>query len=170
MTIYTYNISKSISESLGLEFIEDINLSDQILHKQQKQFIFCDSVPPTVNLHLTNMTFEERKQLTKAANEKKKGMKESLQSRGIKSLAQKKRWSNMSVRQRKEMGIKSRNGVSEENKKTQTKAATAAYSPVREKGHKKTLTECPYCGIIGGKPIMKRFHFERCKKYEHILC
>ena len=31
------------------------------------------------------------------------------------------------------------------------------------KGKKKPTTKCPYCGIIGGIPVLKRFHFENCK-------
>lgn len=163
MTIYTYNFSKSISEALGLDFIENIDLSDQIVYEQYKQYTPQNKIPSSFGSSLKGMTVEERKQLTKAANEKKRGLKESLKSRGIKSIAQKKRWSNMNAEQRKEMGVKSRNGISEEKRKTQTAAAILAYSPAREKGRKKDLTECPYCGIIGAGPVMKRFHFERCK-------
>lgn len=32
------------------------------------------------------------------------------------------------------------------------------------KGNKKPITECPYCGIIGAIPVLKRFHFNNCKK------
>ena len=31
------------------------------------------------------------------------------------------------------------------------------------KGKKKPVTKCPYCGIVGGIPVLKRFHFENCK-------
>lgn len=162
MSIYTFEFLKSISDALGLEFLENNNLSDQVLHqtvKQQKTI----KIPSVLSSHIASMTKEERKQLTLSANIKKKGMKESSKSRGIKSIAQKKRWANMTEFERKEMGIKSRNGVSDEKKRTQTLAAISSYSPAREKGLKKHLTECPHCGMIGGAPIMKRYHFERCK-------
>jgi hypothetical protein len=32
------------------------------------------------------------------------------------------------------------------------------------KGNKKATTECPHCGIIGGVAVLKRFHFDKCKK------
>ena len=31
------------------------------------------------------------------------------------------------------------------------------------KGVKKAITKCPYCNIIGGIPVLKRFHFDNCK-------
>ena len=162
MSIYTFDFSKSVSIALGIEHIEDTNLSDQVLHETIKTQI-SSNVPSPLAAHIAVMSFEERKQMTSAANATKRGMKESSRSRGIKSVAQKKRWVNMTETERKEMGIKSRNGVSEENRKTQTLAAISTYSPAREKGLKKPLIKCPHCGIIGGAPIMKRYHFERCE-------
>jgi hypothetical protein len=29
---------------------------------------------------------------------------------------------------------------------------------------KKEIITCPYCNKVGGKPVMKRFHFDNCKK------
>jgi hypothetical protein len=34
---------------------------------------------------------------------------------------------------------------------------------IANKGKKKPITECPYCGIIGAIPVLKRFHFDNCK-------
>jgi hypothetical protein len=31
------------------------------------------------------------------------------------------------------------------------------------KGMKKPTTKCPHCNIIGGVPVLKRFHFNNCK-------
>jgi hypothetical protein len=31
------------------------------------------------------------------------------------------------------------------------------------KGKIKPITKCPYCGIVGGIPVLKRFHFDNCK-------
>jgi hypothetical protein len=36
-----------------------------------------------------------------------------------------------------------------------------------QKGVPKEQVECPYCGKIGGKPIMGRYHFENCKLKEN---
>ena len=44
--------------------------------------------------------------------------------------------------------------LSEEHKKKISKA---------KKGIKQNLIKCPYCDKEGGKPIMKRWHFEKCK-------
>jgi hypothetical protein len=33
------------------------------------------------------------------------------------------------------------------------------------KGIKQPLVECPYCGKIGGKSLMKRYHLKKCKHY-----
>jgi hypothetical protein len=151
-----------MSEVLDIDFIENPNLSDQVLH------MIChlddtSVVPGVLVKHIENMTQDEKNAMTKAANEKKRGMKESARSRGIKSFAQKKRWSNMSKEQRKEIGRLSRNGISEEGKNKSISALITSYSPEREKGRKKTLVSCPHCDIIGGKPIMYRYHFEKCK-------
>jgi hypothetical protein len=35
------------------------------------------------------------------------------------------------------------------------------------KGHKKEVVTCPYCDKAGGKPVMKRFHFDNCKQKNH---
>jgi hypothetical protein len=34
----------------------------------------------------------------------------------------------------------------------------------KQKGLYKPIIECPYCNKIGGKPAMKRWHFNNCKK------
>jgi hypothetical protein len=162
MTIYSFITANAISNALELEISEDVNISDQYLYNIIKE-LKPSKIPSVLSEHIAAMSEEERKQLTKAANSKKRGMKESSESKAIKSIAQRKRWAEMSIQERKEMGLKSKNGISEENKKTQTLAANRAYSPAREKGLKKPLTKCPHCGKIGGGPIMKRYHFERCK-------
>ena len=30
-------------------------------------------------------------------------------------------------------------------------------------GYKQDIIECPYCGKLGGKGLMRRWHFENCK-------
>lgn len=30
-------------------------------------------------------------------------------------------------------------------------------------GHKKVIVECPRCGKTGGKPVMVRYHFDKCR-------
>lgn len=161
MTIYTYTISQSISKTLGIQFTEIPELSDQELHKISHESD-CVIVGPYTK-HIERMSQDERNAMTSAANERKRGMKESDRSRGIKSVAQKERWQNMTDEQRKAMGKLSREGISEEGKNRAITALITSYSPEREKGKKKTLVSCPHCDTIGGKPIMYRFHFEKCK-------
>jgi hypothetical protein len=161
MTIYTYTISQSISKTLGIQFTEIPELSDQELHKISHESD-CVIVGPYTK-HIERMSQDERNAMTSAANERKRGMKESDRSRGIKSVAQKERWQNMTDEQRKAMGKLSREGISEEGKNRAITALITSYSPEREKGKKKILVSCPHCDTIGGKPIMYRFHFEKCK-------
>lgn len=117
----------------------------------------------SVTRHRSSLSEEQRKDLTKKANESKKGFKESDLSRALKSEAQKKRFSSMDEEQRKQHGAKSRMGISEEGKRTQTVGMNKAFSPVREKGYKQSLTFCPHCGKVGGSNAMKRFHMDNCK-------
>jgi hypothetical protein len=161
MTIYTYTISQSISKTLGIQFTEIPELSDQELHKISHESD-CVIVGPYTK-HIERMSQDERNAMTSAANERKRGMKESDRSRGIKSVAQKERWRNMTDEQRKAIGKLSREGISEEGKIKAITALKTSYSPEREKDRKKTLVSCPHCATIGGKPIMYRFHFENCK-------
>jgi len=161
MTIYTYTISQSISKTLGIQFTEIPELSDQELHKISHESD-CVIVGPYTK-HIEKMSQAEKNAMTKAANDRKRGMTESTRSRAIKSFAQKERWQNMTDEQRKAMGKLSREGISEEGKNRAITALITSYSPEREKGKKKILVSCPHCDIIGGKPIMYRFHFEKCK-------
>lgn len=162
MSIYTYEITTAISLALGLDPIETIEVSDQHLHEMLKTATH-KNIPFRFS-HKKHLSEEERKSMTKPANDKKRGMKESARSKCIKSFSQKKRWENMSEEQRKEMGIKSKNGISEEGKKRQTKNANLSFSPARQKGVKQPLTICPHCSKIGGRAIMGRYHFDRCKE------
>jgi hypothetical protein len=162
MTIYTYAFSQSLCKTLGIEFVENPELSDQALYKLKRKNEDCVIVGPYTK-HIEKMSKDERNAMTAAANERKRGMIESDCSRGIKSIAQKERWKNMTDDQRKEMGRLSRNGISEKGKNRAITALITSYSPEREKGKKKTLVSCPHCDTIGGKPIMYRFHFEKCK-------
>lgn len=162
MSIYTYHFSQSISASLGISFEEIPQLSDQKLHEDISN-IEHENVAGPYAKHIEKMSLQERKDMTKNANAKKRGMKESSYSRSIKSAAQKKRWNNMTEEQRKEMGRLSRNGMSEESKNNHINAMLKAFSPARQKGIKQPLTTCPYCAKVGGRPIMIRYHFENCK-------
>ena len=116
----------------------------------------------SVTNHRASLSLEERKQLTKKANNVKLGSTESEHSRALKKEAQKARFASMSEEQRKEHGVKSRNGISEDGKKRQIVGMIHAFSPVREKGFKQQLTTCPHCGKNGGAFAMKRYHFDRC--------
>ena len=49
--------------------------------------------------------------------------------------------------------------LSEEARERQKNAAREALS-----GKPKQKVVCPYCNKIGGKPVMMRFHFEKCKE------
>jgi hypothetical protein len=33
----------------------------------------------------------------------------------------------------------------------------------------KEVITCPHCNQMGGKPVMKRFHFDKCKSLMHKL-
>jgi len=162
MVIYSYEFAHSVSTPLHVPFEEIPELSDQILH----EFVALaekSNIPGPYSAQCSKMSIEEKKAMTVAANDAKRGSKESVRSRGIKSIAQKKRWSNMSDEQRKEIGKLSRAGLSDEGKVNQTKNAIAAFSPVRQKGYVQSLTKCPHCLKEGGAFAMKRYHFERCK-------
>jgi hypothetical protein len=162
MTIYTYHFAQNLCDALGIDFVENPDLSDQNMHKLPSNMEEIVIVGPYTK-HIEKMSQDERNAMTAAANERKRGMKESDRSRGIKSVAQKERWQNMTDEQRKEIGKLSREGISEEGKIKAITALKTSYSPEREKGKKKTLVSCPHCDTIGGKPIMYRFHFEKCK-------
>jgi hypothetical protein len=162
MTIYSYDFARSISDALHLPFEELPELSDQAVHA----FVFLaekSNVPGPYASQCANMSIEEKKAMTNAANVAKRGMKESIRSRGIKSTAQKYRWSNMDENMRKEMGRLSRIGLSENGKIKSIFALKNSVSPERQPGHKKEIVQCPHCHKLGGKPIMNRYHFERCK-------
>jgi len=162
MSIYTYTISQSISKTLGIQFTEIPELSDQELHKISHESD-CVIVGPYTK-HIERMSQDERNAMTSAANERKRGMKESDRSRGIKSVAQKERWQNMTEEQRKAMGKLSREGISEEGRIKQTQGMLEAFSPVRQKGYKHPLTTCPHCAKVGGLSAMKKYHFNNCKR------
>lgn len=117
------------------------------------------------NLRISQLSQEERQDMTKAANESKRGRKEKPGS--SKSIAQKQRWAGATSEEKAEHGARSKAGVSEIGKLHQTAGMTAAFSPEREKGVPKAVVQCPYCGKVGGRPIMHRFHFEKCKHREY---
>jgi group I intron endonuclease len=70
----------------------------------------------SVKPHRNSLTSEEKKNLTKSANEAKRGMIESDLSKERKSMAQRKRWQTANEYEKKEHGKKSKNGVSIEGK------------------------------------------------------
>ena len=162
MDIYTFNFAKSVSQALDIDFTESIEFSDQVLYEQiitsEKK-----NVPGPYSASCSSMSEEEKKAMTLSANKAKRGSKETDYSRGIKSIAQKRRWSKMPDEKRKEIGRLSKIGISEEGKIRQTEGMNKAYSPVRQKGFKQQLTECPHCNKIGGAFSMKRYHFDMCK-------
>lgn len=162
MAIYSYDFARSISNTLHLPFEEDPELSDQNLYEL---LIISEksNVPGPYTAQCSKMSIEEKKAMTSAANSAKRGMKESDRSRGIKSIAQKNRWSNMTDEERRNMVKLSQEGITEKGRINQTKNAIAAFSPVRQKGFKQPLTICPHCRKEGGLFSMKRYHFERCK-------
>lgn len=120
-------------------------------------------IKSAVQTNRNNLSQEEKNNLTKSANNAKRGMKESLASKEKKSIAQCKRWQSTSLDQKKIHGKKSRDGMSQEGIDKSLAALKNSYSSAREPGLKKEKVKCPYCDKIGGKPIMKRHHFENCK-------
>lgn len=121
-------------------------------------------ISQSVQAHRNGLTDDEKKNLTRSANMSKTGMQESEESRKLKSEVQTKRWELSTEEERKQHGIVSRNGISEEGKRRSIVALNSAYSPAREPGLKKKQITCPCCGLVGGVPVMKRFHFENCKE------
>jgi group I intron endonuclease len=117
----------------------------------------------SVKAHRNSMTVEEKKEMTKAANQVKLGYKESENSKKLKSIAQTKRWKNATHEQRRLHGKISNEKISEEGRKKSILALNTAYSPQREPGIPKEKVTCPHCGKTGGKPIMVRYHFDNCK-------
>ena len=127
----------------------------------------CRKISEAMKKRISEMSDEERKNMTKAANTAKLGQREQP---GIKkSAAQKQRWDSTTEEDKKKHGAKSRDGVSETGKKRQVEGMVKAYSPERQQGTPKLVVQCPYCGKAGGRPIMHRFHFEKCKHREHLL-
>lgn len=117
------------------------------------------------NKRIAQLSPEERRDMTKAANKSKRGCKEKPSPN--KSVAQKQRWASATNEEKAEHGVRSKAGVSETGKVRQLEGMTSAFSPEREKGVPKAVVQCPYCGKAGGRPIMHRFHFEKCKHREH---
>jgi group I intron endonuclease len=117
-----------------------------------------------VQAHRDSMTEQQKKDMTKNANLSKTGMKESAESKKLKSDAQNKIWSNITKEKRLERGQKSKAGVSKENKIKQISVLLNSVSPARQKGFKNRLIRCPYCKKEGGANAMPRYHFENCKE------
>lgn len=117
-----------------------------------------------VQRHRDSLSQEEKLELTSNANTSKRGMIESEESRIKKQIAQKERWDNTDEIYRKEHGLKTRSGISEDGKIRAVDALLKSYSPVREKGFKNKIVKCPHCDKEGGGNAMKRFHFDRCKQ------
>lgn len=118
----------------------------------------------SISKHRNSLTNEQRKQLTKAANSKKRGYKESEISKNKKSKAQKLRFSKMNKEQLLEHGRLSSQNVTVVGKQNKINALLNSYSPARIKGFKQPIIECIYCKKQGGAGIMHRFHFEKCKE------
>jgi len=162
MPIYTYDTAKSLSVALGLSLIENIEFSDQAFHQLLSESKNTN-IPGSYSRTCAHMSVEEKRLMTVAANKAKRGMKESDRSRGLKSVAQKKRFSEMSIEEKSAHGKKSLAGISEEGKKRQTEGWNKAFSPVRQKGFKQPFTMSPHCDKMGGLFSMKRWHFDNCK-------
>lgn len=139
----------------GGEGCVDRDLSEETIEKLRR----------SLTTHRKSLTIEQRKLLTRNANEVKKGFVESKESRALKSKAQRNRFAQMSSEERKQHGTKSREGISEDGKIRQTIAMKKAFSPVRQKGYKHPLTSCPHCGKIGGVNNMKKWHMDNCKMW-----
>jgi hypothetical protein len=161
MSIYTYHLHKSFSNILGISFEEIESLSDQNLYyNEPKKF---EKIEGPYVKYIKLMSESERKEMTRKANKAKRGMKESDYSRSVKSLSQKQRFDSMSKEQRHQHGMRSREGISEDGRISQTKNMLKAFSPVRQKGYKHALTTCPHCNKVGGVNTMKKYHFDKCK-------
>lgn len=109
---------------------------------------------------ISTMTDGERIAMTAAANSAKRGAKEKPSN---KSQAQRKRWTETSLADKKVHGQRSSAGISPENKRKQAMAMNGAFSPARVKGQPQPIVCCPHCKKVGGRAIMGRYHFERCK-------
>lgn len=106
------------------------------------------------------MSDDERAAMTAPANTAKRGVKEKPSN---KSEAQLERWAKTSPTDRKAHGQRSAAGTSHEKRQKQVNAMNGAFSPVRVKGTPQPTVCCPHCKKTGGRAIMGRYHFERCK-------
>jgi len=109
---------------------------------------------------ISAMSDENRMAMTAVANSAKRGAKEKPSN---KSQAQHKRWAETSLVDKKTHGQRSLAGISPENRRRQVMAMNDAFSPVRVKGQPQPIVCCPHCNKVGGRAIMGRYHFERCK-------
>jgi hypothetical protein len=125
------------------------------------EYTFVGIVLSVSNVY--DMTVDQFVGACMKANKAKRGMKESDYSRSVKSLSQKQRFDSMSKEQRHQHGMRSREGISEDGRISQTKNMLKAFSPVRQKGYKHALTTCPHCNKVGGVNTMKKYHFDKCK-------
>lgn len=114
-----------------------------------------------VKSHVHSLSQEERREMTRCANDAKRGRREKTSKK--KSEAQTERWANSTADEKKTHGERSAAGVSEEGRKRQLAGMLNAFSPVRQPGYKQEQVMCPHCGKIGGKQAMKRYHFDHCK-------
>ena len=122
-----------------------------------------NKIKQKVQEHRDSLSPEQKKEMTKAANEKKKGRVESEESKERKSQAQKNRWNSMSEEQRKEHGKKCADNRSREDKLNDVKRLKECYNPAKQKGFKHKIVECPHCKKTGGSNAMKKYHFDNCK-------
>ena len=51
------------------------------------------------------------------------------------------------------------------NKTTEEKAATTKKRSAARKGVYQPIEQCPHCMISGGRSLMKRYHFDKCKLF-----
>lgn len=118
----------------------------------------------SVQKHRDSLSMSEKRDLTKAANEAKRGVHETEESKIKKSVAQRDRWNTASSEERLNHGKISNKNVSAAGRARSISALNAAFSPARQPGVKKPTATCPHCGKIGGAPVMKRYHFDNCKE------
>lgn len=72
----------------------------------------------------------------------------------IRKTAEKHRGMKRSLESRRRMSEAKKNGFVPWNK---------GLIDTHQKGHKKEVVECPHCRKSGGKPVMVRYHMDRCK-------
>ena len=99
-----------------------------------------------------------------------KGVKFSKEHKQALSEAQKKRTDDRSISEETKKKIAEANRGRKQSEETKKKRSESLKGRIISEEAKKKLSTpkervmCTVCGKIGGKPVMKRYHFEKCKE------